>query len=199
MSRARDCNAIENDLALFVGGDLDRRGTLEIGEHLAGCRQCTDAVGRLAASRAALREGLELGSGAPPDLWPGVRARLAESGTLQAGPARPVASAPVAALPSVRRWLPLGAAAAVLIALGLWMFTPPGDSGPAGGKGSGPVARGPSPIPVQPVGLRRLEPGESALSNSATSIDALQEELLLRSSLGQPGGAQTASQHRGLH
>jgi anti-sigma factor RsiW len=199
MSRVRDCSAIENDLALFVGGDLDRRGTLEIGEHLAGCRQCTDAVGRLAASRAALREGLELGSGALPDLWPGVRARLAESGLLQPAPVVPGASAPVAALPAVRRWIPLSAAAAVLIALGLWMFTSPGDSGPASGKGSNSVARGQTPIPVQPVGLRRLEPGESALSNSATSIDALQEELRLRSSLGQPGGAEAASQHHGLH
>ena len=65
--------------------------------------------------------------------------------------------------------------------------------------GSGMVANtGSRPLTVQPVGLRRLEPGESALSSSAVTIEELQDEARLRAAL-QPGGAQAASQYRGIH
>lgn len=199
MSETRDCSGIEMDLALFVGGELDRHAHARVEEHVLRCPACAGAVDRLAASRAALRAGLEHGDVRVPDLWQGVRARLLESGTIHA----PEVSAPIRApAPRVRampRWFPLSAAAAVLFGFGLWMLQPDAPTVRPQLPGAEPVSKGGAQTPVQLVGLRRLAPGESALSNSATSIEALQEEQRLRAALQQPGGAQAASQHRGLH
>jgi hypothetical protein len=86
----------------------------------------------------------------------------------------------------------------LLFGFGLWMLQPDTPSVRPQVPGAEPVAKSGAQAPAQLVGLRRLAPGESALSNSATSIEALQEEQRLRA-LQQPGGAQAASQHRGLH
>jgi hypothetical protein len=96
------------------------------------------------------------------------------------------------------RWIPISVAAAVLVALGLWKLQSDDPSVPVNSSGSHLIAKGPQPIQAQPVGLRRLAAGESALSASATTIEELQEEARLRAAL-QPGGAQAASQHRGIH
>ncbi len=193
-----DCNAIENDLALFVGGELDPHARAEVAGHLERCETCAAAVGRLAAARAALQAGLEHGDVRVPDLWQGVRARLVESGPIHPPPALASTPKPAANVRWMPRWFPLGAAAAVLIALGLWQMqsaaTPVADKG-----GSTQLAGNTRPAPAQLVGLRRLAPGESALSSTAIPIEQLQEEERLRMSLQQPGGAQAVSQHRGLH
>jgi hypothetical protein len=190
MSAPKNCSAIENDLPLFVGGDLGARSRAEVEEHLQHCQACSQAVGRLAAARTALREGLALGEMRVPDLWAGVRARLVESGTIHA-PA-PRAAAEVAARPrSMPRWFPISAAAALLFAFGLWAMQR--DVQPL--KPQKPIT--PQPVATN-CGLRRLGAGESALSDSAITIEALQEEARLEA-LRQPAGAQTASQHRGMH
>jgi anti-sigma factor RsiW len=195
MSAPKDCSGIENDLALFVGGELDSPARARVEQHLLGCPSCAGAVERLAASRAALRAGLERSGARVPDLWPGVRARLVESGTLRPPLTIPARSLPAAPQRGMPRWIPISAAAAALFALGLWMMQQ-GDEQPS----VHPIARNAQPIPVQLVGLRRLAPGESALSLTATPIEALQEEEAHQhASLQRPGGAQAASQHRGIH
>jgi anti-sigma factor RsiW len=190
MSGPKTCSAIENELALFVGGELEPDSRAEIEEHLGRCPACAAAAERLSASRAALRAGLEQGPADFRDLWPGVRARLLESGAIRAAPI-PQATAPVAApRRSMPRWFPISAAAALLVAFGLWLAQ------------SDQPAPPPRPVDAIPVAtsapLRRLAPGESALSIGATSIEQLQEEVRLKEALGQPAGAQSASQRRGM-
>jgi len=200
MSTPKNCSAIENELALFVGGELGPRSRAEVEEHLQRCEVCVEAVGRLTRARAALRAGLGEGASRVPDLWPGVRRRLVESGTIHA-PQAPLAPAaqPVAAAAPRLRWLPLSAAAAALFALGLWLAQRADPIVKPHSGGSDLAAGNPGrPLPVQPVGLRRLEPGESALSSSAVTIEELQDEARLRAA-SQPGGAQAASQYRGIH
>jgi len=200
MSTPKNCSAIENELALFVGGELGPRSRAEVEEHLERCEACVGAVGRLTRARAALRAGLSEGASRVPDLWAGVRARLVESGTIHApqAPGAPAARTVAAASPRMR-WLPLSAAAAALFALGLWIAQRD-DAGSGQRPGGSELVAGTNsrPIPVQPVGLRRLQPGESALSASAVSIEELQDEARQRAAL-QPGGAQSASQVRGMH
>ncbi len=199
MSTPKACSAIENELALFVGGELGPHGRADVEQHLAGCPACSSAVGRLAAARAALRAGFERPAVRVPDLWPGVRARLVESGTIHAPLAPAAQPAPAAALRRMPRWVPISAAAAALFALGLWLLQRNDPVLPGPRDGSQLIAdQGSHPIPVQPVGLRRLAPGESALSSSAVTIEELQDEASLRAAL-QPGGAQAASQHLGIH
>jgi len=200
MSTPKNCSAIENELALFVGGELGPRSRAEVEEHLQRCEACVGAVGRLARARAALRAGLSEGASRVPDLWAGVRARLVESGTIHAAPQAPQApGAPAAQLVAAatprRNWIPLSAAAAALFALGLWLAQRD-DAGTEKRTGGPDVVS--RQIEVQPVGLRRLQPGESALSSSAVSIEELQDEARQRAAL-QPGGAQAASQVRGMH
>jgi hypothetical protein len=196
MSTPKNCSAIENELALFVGGELGPRSRAEVEEHLQRCEACVGAVGRMTRARAALRAGLSEGASRVPDLWAGVRARLVESGAIHApqAPEAPVAAQSSAAS-SPRRWIPLSAAAAALFALGLWIAQRD-DAGPKHHMGGSDVVA--QPIQIQPVGLRRLEPGESALSSSAVTIEELQDEARLRAA-SQPGGAQAASQYRGIH
>jgi anti-sigma factor RsiW len=199
MSTPKNCSAIENELALFVGGELGPRSRAEVEEHLQRCAACVEAVGGLTRARAALRAGLGEGASRVPDLWPGVRTRLVESGTIHA-PLAPASRAPASAAPrSMPRWIPLSAAAAALFALGLWLAQRNNPGPQMQTRGSELVARAPSRgLEVQPVGLRRLEPGESALSSSAVTIEELQDEARLRAA-SQPGGAQAASQYRGIH
>jgi len=189
MSRTKDCNAIENDLCLFVGGELGPRSRAEVEQHLQVCAACVESVGRLSAARAALRAGLEHGEARVPDLWQGVRARLLESGTIRPALARP--AAPARRMP---RWFPHAAAAAVLAAFGVWLLQPEPQPKKRDPITVEEVAQRPAPPP-----LRRLVSGESALSESATTIEQLQEEARLQEALRQPAGAQTASQRRGMH
>jgi len=192
MNGPKNCSAIENELALFVGGELEPGSRAEIEEHLGRCPACTDAAERLGASGAALRAGLEQGHATGPDLWPGVRARLVESGTIRA-PLAPVAPAtavaPRSKPRSMPRWFPLSAAAAVLLAFGLWLAQTDEPAPPPRAIEATPVATSP---------LRRLAPDESALSSAATTIEELQEEARVQEALGRPAGAQTASQRRGI-
>jgi len=200
MSAPKDCRSVENELALFVGGELGPHARADVEQHLVGCPVCTRAVERFEASRAALRAGLARPESLAPDLWQGIRARLVQSGTIRSEPALPVQESPVAPLRRMPRWIPISVAAAALFALGLWLLQR-GDAEALvvpGGSNLVVTAPQPKPLQVQPVGLRRLAPGESALSDSATTIDELQEEARLRAAL-QPGGAQAASQHRGIH
>jgi len=128
-----------------------------------------------------------------------VRTRLVESGTIHPPHAPEAPLVPIAAVRQMPRWMPISAAAAALFALGLWLLQrdhpvvpgPHGGSDLAAGTDAGPIE-------AQPVGLRRLQPGESALSSSAVTIEELQDEARLRAAL-QPGGAQAASQHLGMH
>jgi len=199
MSEPKDCRSVENELALFVGGELGPRARADVEQHLVGCPVCTRAVERFVASRAALRAGFARSESLAPDLWQGIRVRLVQSGTIRPEPALPVQEAPVAPLRRLPRWIPIGIAAAALFALGLWMLQRDDAVAPVDRGGSNLVAGTPNKtIEVQPVGLRRLAAGESALSSSATTIDELQEEARLRAAL-QPGGAQAASQRRGIH
>ncbi|MBK7642076.1 MAG: zf-HC2 domain-containing protein [Planctomycetes bacterium] len=196
MSEAKHCTAIENELALYVGGELAAHVRTQVQEHLLHCGTCTAAVARLAAARSALREGLERSGARAPDLWQGVRARLVESGTLAGQPAAAAALASTRRPRALPHWIPVSAAAAALLGIGLWMFSGAQDA-PVRERviaGVQPVA-----LPVSaPTGLRRLGSDETPLSNSAISIEQLEFEKLMRAS-AQPGGVEAVSQHYGIH
>ncbi len=195
MTGTRDCRSIENELALFVGGELAARDRARLEEHLAACAACAGLVERLRRARAALRSGLAASNERVPDLWPAVRARL----DLQPVSAAPVQLAQPAGRSSVRRlprWIPISAAAAAVFAFGLWMGqrssapVPPSDRGELV---DGSVSARPAPIHVQPAGLRRLAPEETPLSSTpgARGVgDFVEGELGLPSA-----GAEAASLH----
>lgn len=196
MSASKDCRRIENELALFVGGELAARDRARLHEHLAACAECSELVERLRCARAALRAGLLREDEHVPDLWPGVRARL---------DLRPVAVQPAPVLPPAfevasargwRRWVPLSAAAAAVFAFGLWM-------GHENSPRTGSVTRQPElaeggvhrpALPTHSVGLRRLAPEETPLSLTpgAGGVDGpLEDASWLRPT--PTGGTQAAS------
>lgn len=199
------CSRTENELALFVGGELDANTRAAVRGHLDTCAECR--VRELAARRAheALVRGLGV-SGAvtarAPALWSGVRAGLERDGLLRA----PAAPAPVLAGPGSAWWTRRStwwtAAAAALVLCSAWFARQqfagqdPHDSNivvvpPA------PVTPGvqPEPLEVTPVstapnafdgvaavtpfhGLRRLAPNERPLSDSAEPLPSEERSLV---------------------
>lgn len=187
------CAEIESTLPLYVGGDLEAKALQEVRLHLGDCPRCAE---RALAARSARRElvaALRLESRGGPDLWAGVRAALVEENVLAAPKAVP---APIAR-PTPRiswRW----AAAAAAVALGFWVATRTGaPTEPVPVQPQVPmlvhephverrtmepnvpvvpvydagVAPDVAVVPVSaPSGLRRLNPDERQLRDSAPEI-----------------------------
>lgn len=186
------CIDVRSALPLFVGGDLDPAEQSAVEAHLAGCPACQEARLRAEEARSVLITGPE--PGPTPDLWSGVRARLAEEGRFaQAAPAVP------APLRLVRgpRLAPVGvasAAAAVVFAFLLaGLLRPdgalPAASGALAGTGGAvtevvPVA-GPAAGPSAASsggGLQRLDEGEEPLYLRARELHAEQGIVAPRAS-----------------
>jgi len=175
------CTEIENQLSLFVGGDLEDAVTEEVARHLTHCAPCTARERAARDAHELLVSALRLAERPGPDLWPGVRAALVREKVLR-GPAN---SAPFVA----RRWQrQVLAYAAVAVALlgGFWLardaFVSPGPYGPGPGANDGaqPIlvenVSDPVPgVPILPVvdrpvlddGLRLVGQGEKPLRDSA--------------------------------
>lgn len=146
MERFTDiCTQVENDLALFVGGELEAPTHAALQRHLETCAACEAKARAAHAAHAALSRGLTQAAGsrtaaaagaerAPMvDLWPGIRAQLGREGRLAPVPAKlathaaPIEpAAPRSALPqrpNSRVHARYAAAAAILLAaLGWWSF-----------------------------------------------------------------------------
>lgn len=197
MNEHMACKDVETDLALFVGGELDPQAASAVHVHVESCSSCEAEVGRLRVARQALREGYDRSQAQVPDLWPALRTRLSAEGALRTQTAPAAEQASRAAARRRPQWLPLSAAAAALFAFGLWLGQRAGDDVhvPA------PIASANTqPIQATSVGLRRLAPGESALSDGATTSEELRDEARRLGLPNQPGAVQTASQrHRYEH
>jgi len=189
MSKRNDpeCAEVLGHLPLFVGGDLAAPGILERSEGGEGGGSGSDGsqsvaqaverhVGRCEACRLELERAREaravlLGMREQPqpdvDLWPGIRAGLAESGLIGE-------SATAMAHPRLPRWIPYAAAAGLLgglISLGL--LTPRDSSQVAGGRPGAAVAEA-APAPALPTPvlagngqLRLADPGDERMADTA--------------------------------
>lgn len=145
------CSEILATLPLFVGYDLEAPEMDAVASHLEGCEPCRVACDRARGARevlGSLREP-EADRGTGPDLWAGVRSRLASEGLLDkrsrlaptraSGP-RP-APRPVSG-PVVGRWAAAAAAALVLTVAGRSFLTHEESSLPDGRGPAAVVAEG---------------------------------------------------------
>lgn len=197
MERPSDtCIRVRNDLALFVGGELERGVARELARHLDACSACRDASARARSAQSALVRGLETGRG--PDLWPALRAKLDREGLL-GSPSSANASSATPIAPRRRlagaRGLFAATAAAALVLLSAWgarawldqclpdASGAPGATGPSelvvdprGPRGPGGIEpRAGQPIPAMPVAdgrLHRLGARDRSLLDDATVLGA---------------------------
>lgn len=196
------CTEIENSLPLYVGGDLETLAAADVARHLETCVPCRASEAAARTARELLVSALELSQRRGPDLWPGIRAALADQGVLQT-PVERAASVATASTttraPARRRLLSYCAAAAAAVLVGFWLgrdaFVTPGPYQPGGGihGNSEPTLADnvvvPSPLitPVaNPNGLRLVGRGESRLREGA-DIYYL-DGPWLQPDLGQGGG-----------
>jgi anti-sigma factor RsiW len=185
MNDSLNCTEIRALLALYVGDDLDAAESARVARHLADCGLCRGEQTRWVESRSRLATLRQTTTFSGPSVWSDVRAELVREGRIE--PVRRIA---------LRRfsWAPLAAAAAVVVAVGLFtLLRGAGEDGsPLGGAVAQPTAApGDAPVqlanqtPVaettnvaQPAGspLRKAGAGDRALIYDAESID----ELFLR-------------------
>ena len=101
-----DCTEARSRLQAYVDRELDLQDTLALERHLASCARCQAIFAREAALQSALRRHVDYHA-APTGLAQRIRARLAREMSF-ASPRTRFAWR----LPSARKWLQLGAAAA---------------------------------------------------------------------------------------
>ena len=166
-----DCTEVEAHLPLFVGGDLETPLAVKVEAHLQACQGCG---GRLEAAGRARSALLELAARTRAearleqvDLWPGVRALLAEEGLVgspSAAAARSAARPVPGRVLSFARYLG-GAAAAAVLALLVWNSFGDDSSRPVGpGVGPAGTATAGFSAPSQvPAGLLHRVAGGSPL------------------------------------
>jgi len=125
------CRRTVHLLPLFVGGDLDAARAAAVEDHVATCESCAAELAAFGASRQTLFALKGEPRPSAPDLWPSIRLRLGVP-------------------PRVRRWRPVRAAAAVLLAVAgtLALASVLGPSNDEGGsqEGRDPVVQ----VPVAP-------------------------------------------------
>jgi hypothetical protein len=212
------CSRTENELALFVGGELEPNTRAAVRAHLGTCADCRAREHAAHRAHRALVRGLGATGRAgarPPALWNGVRAGLERDGLLRA----PVPSAPAFAAASASAWTRRStwwtAAAAALVLCSAWFvrqqFATHGDD-----TDSNIVVVPPrvmpvpdttlTPIEALPVGthtspfegvaavtpyrgLRRLSADERSIAESAEPLPSEERSLLLiPSTNGGPSG-----------
>lgn len=201
MERFTDiCTQVENDLALFVGGELDAATQASSARHLESCAACGAKARAAREAHTALREGLCAAntSAGGPDLWPALRAQLAREGRFSGEPFvaetshsnahfESIASARARRRSELRsNWRYAAAAAVLVAALGWWRFSIDDDDAvqpiAQGPRIESPVLSGPrahagEPIQTLPVsdslaqGLRPVPVDEHALLDHAVPVD----------------------------
>jgi anti-sigma factor RsiW len=117
----------------YVDGALPEGEGAEVLAHLRGCEACRAEETLL---RAILEEARALPKERAPqrDLWPAIAQEIAGTGKVAAFPARPAAR---------RVWIPaLAAAAAVILAVSVFVRTGPSGPGPLGSPETVPVSAG---------------------------------------------------------
>ncbi|MFT7486241.1 MAG: hypothetical protein ACI9F9_002096 [Candidatus Paceibacteria bacterium] len=209
-----NCNEVQAELPLFVGGDLESPGREWVAEHLGNCDACGVVLGRAVDARALLTEHLEQTASIPtPSVWPDLRQSLLAEGLVH-GATNESALAPTTAPARGRllRFLPSMAAAAALMLLGSvagrWFSDPASFQNPAGpfeptlvenGQGSG-GARGASStttsetLPVKRAGmLEAIDP----LNSFASDARLFQGEVSQPSSAFPNQGVRTVSDSTG--
>lgn len=181
-----DCREVRGSLSLYSGGDLMGARLTAVEHHLQGCGACRAEAAASRQARQALVAGLAIVPTREIDLWPRLRASLAEEGLLRDTPrraiARPADATSDLALPSRRRhWLSVGTLAAAALLAGLWLsrststpLVPAGRNArvlapdPALVDATVPRAEAPAVTPVKASGgLRRVAAGEASWSKMA--------------------------------
>lgn len=172
------CNAVEEALPLYIGGDLIPERRRAVDQHLRMCGACRTSAGRARDAREALLQGLRPHGRASTDLWAGVRAGLVQEGLL-APPESASLPQPSPRQPTARsfrrawRYLPLSGVAAAAAVAALWLRAAPLEELPAGGglvvqPSPGVVSIAPQ-VAVTPVNdkLRRLSPTDEVWGDRA--------------------------------
>ena len=172
------CIEVENQLPLFVGGDLEDAAATEVALHLTACERCTEREREARTARELLVSALQLSERKGPDLWPGVRAGLVREGVLTGEPRSLTRSAR-------RKPYLVYAAAAAAVLVGFWLGRDAFDTGAPYGPDSNSGATAPivaenlpvpeAAVPVVPVaitapnseGLRLVDRGEPRLRETA--------------------------------
>jgi hypothetical protein len=190
-----NCADTRAALPLFVGGDMESQEMAQVKAHLDDCGTCRLHEDRARQARGALVSMLQSDESSPEgeSVWGGVRAGLIAEGliagtgaerevlvpqrpanTPQAGPA-PVRSFPRLFVAS------LAAAAGLVFALGMIHFLGGEGSGLNVGPGPGGVeggvtvrthsaVHGDDPATLKPGHLRPVEPGGTAIHDSALEL-----------------------------
>ncbi len=129
-----NCSEIQATLPLYVGADLEAPAMDAVGAHLAVCAPCAALHERSRGARSALRE-LRRHQGrtaSPVSIWEGIRERLLAEGLIAPrGEVIPfaraqvttVASGPRPMAPSRRFWGGVAAAAALMLAGSLFVYS----------------------------------------------------------------------------
>jgi hypothetical protein len=174
------CNEIRALLVLFVGEDLDAAESARVARHLSECGACRAEQARWMENRARLATLRETTTFSGKSVWRDVRAELVREGRIADGGAK--------AVPRVLRWAPFAAAAAALLAFGVFTWIERGDAprmedpivdAPAPVEPSEDRAQPPTGDATQPVigpqlansRLRKAVPGEEALIFTAEPLD----------------------------
>ncbi len=147
-----NCQEWEQNIALWVEGDLPPSDKERVKEHLSSCAACRSFADELAETQAQMR--LMRDEAADEVALRSIRARVIErlEGDDRAG---------VIGWLSSWSWSYTGAAALLALALGLWVLS--SDTSDSGVTAPGPeaVARTPTPSEVMPLGPSRPEPEAS--------------------------------------
>lgn len=81
-SQPYDCSALERDLHLVIGGDLDPSDLARAQEHLSSCAACEPLVERASEMRQLYFEAAGRATAEPLDLWGPIRNALRNEGAL---------------------------------------------------------------------------------------------------------------------
>lgn len=80
-SQPYDCSALERDLHLVIGGDLDPSDLARAQEHLSDCAACELLAGRASEMRQLYFEAASRATSEPVDLWEGIQDALRSEGS----------------------------------------------------------------------------------------------------------------------
>ena len=102
-----NCTRARSEIALWVGGDVDERETVQLQQHVALCAECREYRCRMMGSLQVLQEpDSSAAYNLHDSVWPNVEARLSVRSRVEADRAE-----------RLNRWLPAAAIAAACLAV----------------------------------------------------------------------------------
>lgn len=102
-----NCTRARSEIALWVGGDVDDRETLQLQRHVALCAECREYQSRMAGSLQVLQEPASPAAYNLHDsVWPDVQSRLSAQSQVEADRTE-----------RLNRWLPAAAIAVACLAV----------------------------------------------------------------------------------